>query len=67
MREKAIREDEKLRKRYEQKRELYRLLREHASDILESKNFRSTRNYIQHGSMPVQRHCIDVALSLIHI
>lgn len=67
MREKAIKEDEKLRKRYEQKRELYRLLKEHASDILESKNFRSTRNYIQHGSMPVQRHCIDVARQSIAI
>lgn len=52
---------EKLRKRYEQKREFYLLLRKYASDILDSENFRSTRNYIQHGSIPVQRHCIDVA------
>ena len=58
---------EKLRKRYEQKRELYRLLKEYASDILESENFRSTRNYIQHGTMPVQRHCIDVARQSIAI
>lgn len=52
---------EKCRKRYEERKELCRLLKEHASDILKSDNFRSTRNYIQHGSMPVHRHCIDVA------
>lgn len=52
---------EKLQKKYEQRKELIGLLREHASDILESDNFRSTRNYIQHGSIPVHRHCIDVA------
>lgn len=52
---------EKIRKRYEKRRELYLLLRKYASDILESDNFQSTRNYIQHGSIPVHRHCIDVA------
>lgn len=52
---------EKLRKRHEQKREFYRLLKEHASDILASSNFKSTRNYIQHGSIPVYNHCMDVA------
>ncbi len=58
---------EKLRKKHEQKRELYRLLKENASDILESRNFQSTRNYIQHGTMPVHRHCIDVARQSIAI
>lgn len=58
---------EKLRKRHQQKRELYRLLKENASDILESRNFQSTRNYIQHGSIPVHRHCIDVARESIAI
>ncbi len=58
---------EKLRKRYEQKKELYRLLREYASDIMESENFQNTRNYIQHGTMPVRRHCIDVARQSIAI
>ena len=42
---------EKLRKRYERRREFYHLLREYAGDILTSDNFRSTRNYIQHGSI----------------
>lgn len=58
---------EKIKKRYEQKREFYLLLKEYASDILASDNFRSTRNYIQHGSIPVQRHCIDVAKQSIII
>lgn len=57
---------EKLKKRKEKQKELYLLLREHASDILDSDNFQSTRNYIQHGNIPVHRHCIDVAkLSII--
>lgn len=58
---------EKIRRRYERKKELYMLLKLHASDILQSENFKSTRNYIQHGSMPVQRHCIDVAEQSIAI
>lgn len=57
----------KLRKKYEKKREFYRLLREHAGDIIKSDNFQSTRNYIQHGSIPVHRHCIDVARQSIAI
>lgn len=57
----------KLRKEYEKKREFYRLLREHAGDIIKSDNFQSTRNYIQHGSIPVHRHCIDVARQSIAI
>lgn len=65
--QKHAKEIEKIRKRHEQKRELYRLLKEHASDILESQNFQSTRNYIQHGTMPVHRHCIDVARQSIAI
>lgn len=51
----------KIKKKYEQKRELYKLLKQHASDILQSENFQSTRNYIQHGTIPVHSHCIDVA------
>ena len=61
MKEKSARSLEKMKARYEKKKQIYMLLREHASDILESENFRSTRNYIQHGNMLVHRHCIDVA------
>lgn len=58
---------EKLKKKHEERKELYYLLREHASDILDSENFQSTRNYIQHGTIPVHRHCIDVAWQSILI
>ena len=58
---------EKIRKQHEQKREFYFLLKEYASDILESENFQNTRNYIQHGSIPVRRHCIDVAKQSVAI
>lgn len=58
---------EKIRRRYRQRKEFYLLLREYAADIMDSDNFQSTRNYIQHGSMPVQRHCIDVARQSIVI
>lgn len=58
---------EKYRKRYEERREFYKLLREYASDIMDSGNFQSTRNFIQHGTMPVHRHCLDVANQSIKI
>ena len=57
----------KMKERYEKRKEVYRLLREHASDILDSENFRSTKNYIQHGTMPVHTHCIDVSKQSILI
>ena len=58
---------EKYRKQYEQRREFYRLLKENASDILHSENFQKTRYHIQHGTMPVYRHCLDVAKQSIQI
>ena len=67
MKERHANNLDRIRKRYEKRRQLYRLLREHASDILKSENFRSTKNYIQHGTMPVHRHSIDVAEKSIAI
>ena len=58
---------EKIRKRYDQKKEFYLLLKKYAPDIMESENFQNTRHYIQHGSIPVRRHCIDVARQSIAI
>lgn len=58
---------EKYRKQYEQRRKFYRLLKENASDILHSENFQKTRHHIQHGTMPVYRHCLDVAKQSIQI
>lgn len=58
---------EKYRKQYEQRRKFYQLLKENASDILHSENFQKTRHHIQHGTMPVYRHCLDVAKQSIQI
>ena len=58
---------EKYRKQYEQRLKFYRLLKENASDILHSENFQKTRHHIQHGTMPVYRHCLDVAKQSIQI
>ena len=58
---------DKYRRQYEERKEFHKLLKEYASDIIASENFRSTRNYIQHGSMPVYRHCKDVADQSIKI
>lgn len=51
----------KLQKHYDKHKELHRKLRQHAADILSSEKFKSTREYMQHGTIPVHRHCIDVA------
>lgn len=61
MGEKQKRKLEKIRKRHEQRRELYKLYKKYAADILRSENFKNTRNYVQHGSMSVHSHCMDVA------
>lgn len=58
---------DKYKRQYEERKEFHKLLKEYASDIIASENFRSTRNYIQHGSMPVYRHCMDVADQSIKI
>lgn len=57
--------ESKLEKKYARHRQLQRMIKENAADILGSENFKSTRNFIQHGSITVQRHCIDVAKSSI--
>ena len=61
MKEKQKKKLEKIRKKHEQRRELYKLYKKYAADILKSENFKNTRNYIQHGSMSVHSHCMDVA------
>lgn len=38
----------------------------YAYDILESDNFKSTKEYIQHGNMSVQEHCINVAKASLY-
>ncbi len=46
---------------YERQKELRRQIRDAASDIVISKNFMSTKEYIQHGNMTVNDHCMNVA------
>ena len=56
---------EKQKKRYHKNfkwhMDLYRTVNKYAEDILNSDNFQNTRNFIQHGSITVHTHCIDVA------
>jgi len=56
------RERKKFRKFFEKQKEWNELLREYGSDILMSDNFLKTRDYIQHGNMTVNSHCINVAI-----
>ena len=55
------RRTERLRRLHERNRRIRELLKEHGEDILKSENFRKTRKHIQHGTMTVHRHCMDVA------
>lgn len=52
---------EKYRKFYERQRELHKLIRENGRDILESDNFKSSKNFVQHGTMSVHSHSRNVA------
>lgn len=42
-------------------------LEEYGKDILESENFKKIAKHVQHGSMSVQEHCINVAETSIKI
>lgn len=55
------RRKERLRRLYERQKKIHKLLKEHGEDILKSENFRSTKAHIQHGTMTVHNHCVDVA------
>ena len=61
----AVRSEERrarrIREMYERHRQIRQLLKNHAADILASDNFRSTKRHIQHGSMTVYHHSMDVA------
>lgn len=56
-----LRVSRRLEKSYQKHRELNKKLREHAEDILNSEKFKSTYDHMQHGSISVHRHSIDVA------
>lgn len=52
-------------KKFQHKRDerikLNNVLKQHASDILSSDNFRKTSKHLQHGNVSVKQHCLDVA------
>lgn len=52
---------ERWRNHLERQRDLNRKIKDAASDILQSPNFKSTSKHIQHGNMTVNRHCLNVA------
>ncbi len=49
------------KQKFQKEKDFNRFLRENAKDILESENFKHTKEYIQHGSMTVNNHCLNVA------
>lgn len=52
---------EKWRKYFEKQKRVHKQINDVASDILHSPNFKSTRQYIQHGNMTVNSHSMNVA------
>ncbi len=57
----SLRQAKRWAKQYHKQRSLHREIQNSAADILQSKNFISTKKYIQHGNMTVNSHCINVA------
>lgn len=49
------------KRKFERRRERSRQIQAAAGDILKSSNFNSTKQYIQHGNMTVNRHSLNVA------
>lgn len=58
---------ERFRQRYQREHRLYHAIKEDASDILQSSNFRRTRQHVQHGSKTVNSHCMDVAKCSLYL
>lgn len=55
------RKAQRWKKELERYREVYREIERYAPDILKSRNFRKTKEYIQHGNMTVNAHVLNVA------
>lgn len=56
-----MRDEQAVIRRKERQKQLRRKIREAGTDILESTNFLKTREHIQHGTVTVHAHCINVA------
>ncbi len=46
---------------YQKQKKLHNRIKVSAIDIISSENFDSTKDYIQHGTMTVNNHCMNVA------
>lgn len=56
-----MREKYAVNRRKEREKQLRRQIQKAGADILKSTNFQSTREHIQHGTVTVHAHCINVA------
>ncbi len=56
-----MRDEQAVNRQKERQKQLRRQIREAGTDILESVNFQSTKEHIQHGTVTVNAHCINVA------
>lgn len=67
IRRRSEKQAERFRRRYQKEHRLYHAIREDAADILQSSNFRKTRQHVQHGTMTVNSHCMDVAKCSLYL
>ena len=56
-----MRDERAVNRQKERQKQLRRQIRESGADILESIHFQMTREHIQHGTVTVHDHCINVA------
>lgn len=54
------RQAQKWARKYKRYKIIQKQIREHAQDILESGNFRKSKEHIQHGDMSVKAHVLNV-------
>lgn len=56
-----VNKSKKRQKFFEKQRELHKQIVKEAEDILQSENFKSSSAFIQHGTMTVKNHSMNVA------
>lgn len=65
--QRLIRKRAKLERRVRRRKEIRTGIEKYAQDILQSGNFKKTKDYIQHGNVSVQKHCLSVAECSVRI
>ena len=61
LRKRSFKQAERWKRKLDRYREIHAQIKKEAEDILNSKNFRSTKEHIQHGNMTVNAHVMNVA------